>query len=389
MHLVFVTSLVPDGAPTTGYEIANATILDALRRIGARVTVVGYAWPGKAPAEPGSTVVLGEIDVRTDTASGLKKLGWLASAIRKRQTFAAVKLTELPVSRVRAALDAIGPFDGYILNGVHMPAAFPALFDDKPFIHVAHNVEHRTARENALAAGDLVQRLLYTREAKLLEAIEKRLCRDARFVFTLSDEDRATLQLADDRSLALPLVTRDMPLPPLPSRTIAHDAGLLGTWTWQPNRIGLDWFLEKVVPLLPAGFRVAVAGRAPTDLAAMHPGVEFVGPVADATEFLRGCAVLPLISRAGTGVQLKSIEALELGLPIVATRRSLRGIGHMPENVRLADEPEAFAEALVGMARDARDVDGRAFYRAQRRLLDERLKRGLLSLGVAPVEAAA
>ena len=41
MHLVFATSIVPDGAPATGYEIANAAIIDALRRAGVRVTVLG------------------------------------------------------------------------------------------------------------------------------------------------------------------------------------------------------------------------------------------------------------------------------------------------------------------------------------------------------------
>ena len=53
MHLVFATSIVPDGAPATGYEIANAAIIDALRRAGIRVTVLGFTWPGKAPADPG------------------------------------------------------------------------------------------------------------------------------------------------------------------------------------------------------------------------------------------------------------------------------------------------------------------------------------------------
>ncbi|MBN9550641.1 MAG: glycosyl transferase, partial [Alphaproteobacteria bacterium] len=49
MHLLFATSIVPDGALASGYEIANAAIIDALRRAGVRVTVIGFIWPGKAP----------------------------------------------------------------------------------------------------------------------------------------------------------------------------------------------------------------------------------------------------------------------------------------------------------------------------------------------------
>ena len=48
MNLLFATSIVPDGGLSSGYEIANAVIVDALRRAGAHVTVLGFVWPGKA-----------------------------------------------------------------------------------------------------------------------------------------------------------------------------------------------------------------------------------------------------------------------------------------------------------------------------------------------------
>ena len=58
MHLLFATSIVPDGALASGYEIANAAIIAALRRAGARVTVIGFTWPGKAAADPENTMVI-------------------------------------------------------------------------------------------------------------------------------------------------------------------------------------------------------------------------------------------------------------------------------------------------------------------------------------------
>ena len=138
MHLVFATSIVPDGAPATGYEIANAAIIDALRRAGIRVTVVGFTWPGKAPVDPENTVVLGSVDVRTDSASPLQKLAWLTRAVFEGVTFASVKLRTVSRDKVRAALKAIEPFDGYVLNAVPLAGAFEGLFDDKPSIFVAH-----------------------------------------------------------------------------------------------------------------------------------------------------------------------------------------------------------------------------------------------------------
>jgi hypothetical protein len=390
MHLVFATSIVPDGAPATGYEIANAAIIDALRRAGIRVTVLGFTWPGKAPADPENTVVLGSVDVRTDSASPLQKLAWLTRAVFEGVTFASVKLRTVSRDKVRAALKAIEPFDGYVLNAVPLAGAFEGLFDDKPSIFVAHNVEFRSAEENAAAAHSPIQKYLYNREARLLEGIERRLCDKADFVFTLADEDRAALGVdTPGKSVALPLVTPASGYVSSGKRAPVHDATLIGTWTWQPNRIGLEWFLGEVVPHLPDDFTIAIAGSIPADLRSPHPGVSFVGRVPNAIAFVLSGRVVPLISRAGTGVQLKTIETFELGLPSVATSRSLRGISAVPANCIVADGPVEFAAALERSARNAVDVDGARFRHDQLQALDRQLALGLHALGLQAERACA
>jgi len=388
MHLLFATSIVPGGAPTTGYEIANAAILDGFRRAGARVTVLGYAWPGGQPSETQDTIVLGEVDVRTDSASTLQKMQWLAKAVRTGRTFSSVKLAAMPEEAVRSAIERIGPFDAYVINAVQFAGAFPDLFTDRPSIYVAHNVEFRSATENAAAASDPMQKFLFRREARLLRRLEETFCRRARFVLTLAEEDRPVLGVDGAmRSAALPLVTcRKPPSPSL--RWPQTDAALIGTWTWRPNRIGLDWFLGEVVPHLPRDFSIRLAGNIPAGFHCSSPNVEIVGRVPDAAAFVRGARVIPLISRAGTGVQLKTIETFELGLPAVATRHSLRGISHIPGNCAVEDDPERFAAALV-RAREASDVDGTAFHRAQRKALDAVIRKSLAALDLQPQDAAA
>ncbi len=290
---------------------------------------------------------------------------------------------------IQAALSRIEPFDGYVLNSVQFAGAFPDLFGDKPSIFVAHNVEFRSAQENAASAANPLQKYLFRREARLLERIERRLCDRAVFVFTLADEDRAALGVtAPGKSAALPLVTPASGYRLPASRDPQYDAGLIGTWTWQPNRIGLDWFFGQVVPRLPQGFSIAVAGRMPADMRA-PAGVTFVGRVADAIEFARDCRVVPLISRAGSGVQLKTIEAFELGLPSVATSRSLRGIDAVPANCIVADDPGEFAHALAAAATDVRDVDPQRFRHSQRAALDRQIMVGLAALGYRQEKACA
>ncbi|WP_394889611.1 glycosyltransferase [Mesorhizobium sp. AaZ16] len=383
MHLLFATSIVPDGGLGSGYEIANAAIIAALRRAGVRVTVIGFTWPGRTALDPEDTIVLGSVDVRNQHAPIVQKLKWLAKALLTGLTFSSVKLRLVSLERLRSAITEAGPFDGYVLNSVQFAGAFEGIFEDRPSIFVAHNVEHVSAAENAIAAKGVFERFLFRREARLLKRLEARLCRRARFVFTLAEEDRSALGVASDaKSVGLPLVTGpDAPPPPTARRTDC-DAALVGTWTWLPNRVGLDWFLDEVVPRLRRDFRISIAGSMPAGVTSSHPGVTFVGRVPNAQDFIRSAAVVPLISRAGTGVQLKTIEAFELGLPTVATSSSLRGIGHVPANCVTADDPAAFAAALERAAADEiADADGATFYKHQRAELDARIRRGLEAIG--------
>ncbi|MCC5778650.1 glycosyltransferase [Nitratireductor sp. B36] len=391
MHLVFATSIVPDGTPKSGYEIANAAILDALARAGCRISVMGFAWQGRADhATTEESLVLGELDPRTEAASGLTKLGWLVKAIMRGMTFSSAKMLLASPGDIRAALDKLGTVDGVIFNSVQFAGAFRQIFAELPSIYVAHNVEHLSAQQSAAAAQGFVGGFMFRREARLLKTLEAELCAQARFVFTLSEDDRQLLGVSGDkRSAVLPLVAHGPAGVSAGPRKTRYDAALIGTWSWAPNRIGLDWFLKEVVPHLPESFRIAVAGDAPADLAQRHKRVSFVGRVPDAVEFVRSGKVVPLISRAGTGVQLKTIETFELGLPSVATQSALRGISYKPQNCIVADDPRTFAEALLRAARDPVDLDGRKFYEAQRKALDTAILHGLDEAGFSRRDAAA
>lgn len=386
MHLLFVTSLVPQGTASTGYEIANQAVIDGLRRCGARVTVMGFTWPGKQASDPDNTIVLGSVDVRTEGADALTKMRWVAAAVAGGFTISSVKMRVVEETLLRAAIAKHGPFDAYVLNGVSLPGAFVDLFADLPSLWVAHNVEHVSALENAVTADSALKRTLFRRDARILEKLERKLASRARFVYTLAEEDRAPLGVESrSRSACVPLVTLQQ-APAFPAdRQIKFDAGMIGTWTWQPNRVGLEWFIREIAPKLPMGFKVAVAGSLPSGLPEAPACIEFLGRVPDAKEFVRSCAVVPLVARGGTGVQLKTIETFEMGLPTVATSSSLRGIDFRPENCLVSDDPVEYAEKLTALARDVKSgstptLDGALFYTMQRGALDAAIEKGLAAL---------
>ncbi|WEZ84385.1 glycosyltransferase family 4 protein [Rhizobium sp. 32-5/1] len=383
MNLVLVSSLVPVENPSTGFDIANRVVFDALRALGHRVSVIGYLQPGQAPVSGSDTHLLGELEVTNAKVGPATKLRWLATAILNHTTLSSAKMLKAGEARIEALLRALQPFDGLVLNSVQLPAAYIDVLQRYPSVYIAHNVEAASALENAAAASGLIERFLFEREAFHLGKSERRLTQGAGCVWTFSEADRfGSGKLVSQRSSVLPLVTQwACPAAAAPA-PIQHDLGLIGTWSWKANRIGLDWFLAEVAPLLPPDMTIAIAGHLKDSPTLSHPGVRFVGRVADAHDFVRASAVVPLVARGGSGVQLKTIETFELGMPSVATRASLRGIDTLPENCAVADDPAIFAQRLIERVASVKAgnpgrISGSAFHAAQKSALLATMRQGL------------
>ena len=127
------------------------------------------------------------------------------------------------------------------------------------------------------------------------------------------------------------------------------EALLVGDFSYAPNREGLEFLLDAVMPRVWAqapGLRLTVAGRG-----FASPGDERV----DALGFVdslaplyarAACALVPLLS--GGGSPLKFVEALAHGLPVVATTRGAAGMDGQPGRDYLEGEgAEGLAAALL------------------------------------------
>ena len=389
MHLLFLTSLLPEDRPASGFDIATDALIRGFEDCGTRITVAGFRRPNGAAPRAGR-ISLGDLEIENAGAGTFRKAAWVAEALRKGLPVSAAKLAVHGSYALRKRLEAAGRIDGVVLNSVQMPAAYPFLQDLAPSIFVAHNVEHLSASENAANARSSLARALYRREARLLRPVETAICARANAVLTFSDEDRRRLDLGvDGRAVTAPL-TVGRPQPAGDDGPRVREIGLIGTWSWAPNRVGLDWFLGEVVPLLPPDFQIEVAGRFDGSPPSAPANVRFVGRVPDAQVFVRGSRVVALATRGGTGVQLKTIETLEEGMPAVATSSALRGIGAaLPFNVRLADDPHSFAAALAELVAadrggDKLRCDGEAFAVRQSDAMHAAIRASLARIGRGP-----
>lgn len=175
------------------------------------------------------------------------------------------------------------------------------------------------------------------------------------------------------------------------------DAGFIGG-NHPFNVEALAFFMEEVLPKVrerQPGFSLLVAGKAGAPFALTGrswPGVEFVGYVPDAAAFYAqvGMIVVPILS--GTGVSLKTLEALEFGRPVVATPAGVRGLVGVEShsNLFLAETAGEFAERIEEARRRGITSDpGRATRRETAEEFGVRFERLLLALDRDAARSAA
>ena len=122
------------------------------------------------------------------------------------------------------------------------------------------------------------------------------------------------------------------------------------------NVHGLRWFLDAVMPLVrlevpDAELRLAggIAGR----IRGRGDEVRRYGFVESLDELYRQAAVVINPQRFGTGLSIKSVDALRHGRPLVTTSVGARGLEEGTGTAFLsADSAEEFATALVRLLRD-------------------------------------
>jgi O-antigen biosynthesis protein len=132
----------------------------------------------------------------------------------------------------------------------------------------------------------------------------------------------------------------------------------LGSFRHLPNQEALNWFLRGAWPKLRAAeprIRLIVVGSDPPPPHSIpdDDAIELVGFVEDVREPLARYAVFLCPILSGSGVRVKLLEAFAAGIPVVSTRLGAEGLAATDGEIcALADEPETFAQAILGLLAD-------------------------------------
>lgn len=165
-------------------------------------------------------------------------------------------------------------------------------------------------------------------------------------------------------------VGMDHEVPESPGRPSesAELVGIVGSAN-QPNIDGLRLFLDRCWPLVRARApraRLRIAGQLGAATRPWYPdtlpdGVEVMGWVEHLAGFYRDLRVVVNPVRAGTGLKIKTIEALAHCRPIVAYAIGCEGIDPAAEQAWwIVEDAESMAEACVSLLQNPARCDAMA-----------------------------
>ena len=133
----------------------------------------------------------------------------------------------------------------------------------------------------------------------------------------------------------------------------------IGSMDWYPNEDAVAFFADEVLPQIQENVpdvRFSIVGGNPSarvQKLAERDGVLVTGRVPEIKPYFAEATVFVVPLRIGSGTRLKILEALAMGKAIVSTSVGAEGLDLKDgEEIFIADEPVAFADAVIRLLTD-------------------------------------
>lgn len=359
MKLLFISATFPYPLNTGSRNLIYHWIEAAHRKHEVHVLIVGdpdYA-RNKIPGLPNLRIEIFPIVIGRRLSDRLKRI--IASAV---MGIPATSLACMPPAARRRATELVrtGGYDAVVLPENVVAGYAPILAPMVPVVLFKHSVHVTDARDERRRLGLYHPRWLL--EEWIVRRFEPNTCRTATRVCCVNSEDAEELS----RRYSLPVPAEVVPigvdLPRFPNRGFDPGGpviGFFGNMTWGANTDAVKWFVEAVLPKVwekfpDALFRVIGPGGTQLRFGAADPRVVCEEGTLNIPEAMKNVVVgvVPVIS--GTGVRLKLLEMLSMGIPTVSTSLGRLGTNCVDgEHVLVADDPDAFAGAVSLLLSDS------------------------------------
>ena len=232
---------------------------------------------------------------------------------------------------------------------------------DIPLILNHHNIESQMLQRRASKTSWPLSQYIRSQESKL-QKLEIQAGAKARINVTCSRDDGQRLsELGIDNVAEVPNGV-DLSYFTRRQNYQATESGIdlifAGGLEWYPNRDAMIFFAKKVWPQLkakPQAATMTVVGRGSipllNNIAATDSSFKVAGFVPDVRTYLEQASIYVCPIRDGGGTKLKVLDALGMGIPLIAHPIACEGINvRNGEHVIFAETPKQFCDAILSLS---------------------------------------
>ena len=233
-----------------------------------------------------------------------------------------------------------------------------------PAVLFQHNVEAMIWKRHYEVHTNPVKKSYLYGQWQKMRRFERDMCRRFDSVIAVSADDREQMKREYGAEAVFDVPTGvdvEFFRPNPDAKTSAHSMVFTGSMDWLPNDDAIRYFMREIMPLIKqkvADATLTVVGRNPTpalvELGKSDPSLIITGRVEDVRPYMDNAAAYIVPLRIGGGTRLKIFEAMAMEKAVVSTTIGAEGLP-LTDGVELllADEPAAFADAVVNVLTDS------------------------------------
>ncbi|ASS48894.1 MAG: hypothetical protein A3D31_05845 [Candidatus Fluviicola riflensis] len=248
-------------------------------------------------------------------------------------------------------------FDAIVLESLFLASYIKAIrtvFDGKIIVRT-HNVEHELWEQQARAASGLKK--VYLRSlARSLKREELLLLNSADAIWTITEEDAQRFTEFG--------ITKPINVIPVVMETSSQTADYesddffhLGSMNWTPNQLAVKRLVSELWPKIQLDktqHQLHIAGSFPESMEEIKaPGINYHGFVPNAEAFMQQHGILVAPITTGSGVRIKLLEAMALGVPCITTSLGATGIRHQEGCLEIASTDQEWLHTMETLALSA------------------------------------
>ena len=280
-----------------------------------------------------------------------------------RQPYAIKKYESRAMRRDIVERERNGSFDLLVCDFLAPAANVPGSLSI-PAVLFQHNVEAMIWKRHYEVQSNTVKKAYLYGQWRKIWRFEKEMCRRFDRVIAVSADDREQMKNEYGAGAVFDVPTgvdTEFFRPSGKIQPSAHNLVFTGSMDWLPNDDAIRYFVREIMPLIKKrvpDVTLTVVGRNPApalvDLSKDDSSLIITGRVDDVRPYIESAAAYVVPLRIGGGTRLKIFEAMAMEKAVVSTTIGAEGLP-LSDGVELllADEPAAFAEAVVRVLTDS------------------------------------